>query len=78
MEYIWAYWKQHELAQRLPEGLLGTRRARPQSAAANAPQTALDYRFLEIRLLFVSIDSTLANTVRATPKGSLYFVENNI
>ena len=35
------------VAQRLPEGLLGTRRARPQSAAANAPQTALDYRFLE-------------------------------
>ena len=47
VEYIWAYWKQHELPQRLPEGLLGTRRARPQSAAANAPQTALDYRFLE-------------------------------
>ena len=35
------------VAQRLSQGLLGTRRARPQSAAANAPQTALDYRFLE-------------------------------
>ena len=35
------------VAERLPEGLLGTRRACPQNAAAHAPQTALDYRFLE-------------------------------
>ena len=46
VEYIWAYWKQHELPNVCPK-VLGTRRARPQSAAANAPQTALDYRFLE-------------------------------
>ena len=47
VEYIWAYWKQHELPNVCPKGLLGTRRTCPQNAAAHAPQTALDYRFLE-------------------------------
>ncbi len=46
VEYIWAYWKQHELPNVCPKDYW-ERRARPQSAAANAPQTALDYRFLE-------------------------------
>ena len=47
VEYIWAYWKQHELPNVCPKDYWELDERAPQSAAANAPQTALDYRFLE-------------------------------
>ena len=47
VEYIWSYWKQHELPNVCPKGLLGTRPTRSQSTTPHAPQAAFDCRFLE-------------------------------
>ena len=47
VEYIWAYWKQHELPNVCPKRLRGAERAGPQSTTPPAPQTALDHCLLE-------------------------------
>ena len=44
--FIWGYWKQHELPEFLPEGLLPTGRSCPPHLAANAPSFALNHRLL--------------------------------
>ena len=47
VEYLWAYWKQHELPNVCPKDYGELSEAGPQSTAPHAPQTALDYCLLE-------------------------------
>ena len=47
VEYIWSYWKQHELPNVCPKDYGELSRRARQDAAPHAPQTALDYCLLE-------------------------------
>ena len=47
VEYIWAYWKQHELPNVCPKDLRRAERAGPQGTPPHAPQTAFDHGLLE-------------------------------
>ena len=47
VEYIWAYWKQHELPNVCPKNYWELDERAPQIAAPYAPQAALDYSLLE-------------------------------